>query len=244
MKTHSILLILALSTFACTKITDEKSPSQETKDVKLSIDYAFPSSSGSITTKGGSVYLDFYTKYIDGKVLTPRTYNLLFEGINNHLETAASGKWGDKDLISLPPDRYAVQGNSYPTKYDLCGDTCYIEFHDTIDITQSSSAVVLKAHYACSLILLDTTNVLSTKFEGVMTGWTYKPTMLKTEAFYSSFVMTNSVTERNAQLDLVVNKRNNKSVVLLLWAYKWELGKYYYFSNTDNNYNLSPMING
>jgi hypothetical protein len=236
--------LLSLTITLCISCTKEPMDISSTGNVKISIDYGFPSS-GNITTKGNSVYLDFYTKYIASKILTPHTYTLLFEGINNHLTTAVSGKWANKDLVALPPDRYAIQGSSYPTKYDLCGDTCYLEFHDTVDITQTSTSVILKADYVCSLILLDTTNVKSTEFQGVMTGWTYKTTMLKTEGFYSSFItgkpMDESEHSSNVHLDLVVTERNNKVVTILLWTYSWEDGKYYYFGNTDNNYNLSPM---
>lgn len=238
------LILLSLTITLCISCTKEPMDIPSTGNVKISIDYGFPSS-GNITTKGTSVYLDFYTKYIASKILTPRTYTLLFEGINNHLTTAVSGKWANKDLIALPPDRYAIQGNSYPTQYDLCGDTCYLEFHDTINITQASTNIMLKAQYVCSLILLDTLNVKSTEFGGVMTGFTYKKTMLKTEGFYSSFITAKHIDtshhSNNVDLDLVVTERNNKVVTILLWTYLWEDGKYYYFGNTDNGYNLSPM---
>jgi hypothetical protein len=235
-------------------------------DVKISIDYGFPST-GNITAKGESPYLYFYNKYISSKVLTPKTYSINFTAINLHTAQTVSGQWGSKMLVSLAPDKYAIEGVSQPLKYPVCGDTCYLKFHDTIDITQTSTNITLKAYYDCSLILLDTTDVKSTRFFADTTKWSFytsfhnavKTTMMKTEDFYHAFYFegaANGDGYDKTQLYLnVISRRTetipsptgpyvqNKSTTFILWLYEWEAGKYYYFENTDNGYTLTPMTN-
>ena len=263
-------LLFLLTIMLCVRCTKEPMDIPSTGNVKISIDYGFPSS-GNITTKGTSVYLDFYNKYISSKILTPRTYSINFTSINLHTAQTVEGEWGSKMLVSLAPDKYAIEGISHPTKYPVCGDTCYLKFHDTIDITQTSTNITLKAYYDCSLILLDTTDVKNTLFFADTTKWTYytyfykavKKTMMKTEAFYHSFysegpangdgydktnLYLNVVSRRTEPVIAMPTPMNphpptieNKSTTIVLWLYTWQPGKYYYFENTADVYNLTPM---
>ena len=251
------MIIGALVFSSCAKIPD--AANDATSNVKVTLDYAFPHS-GNITTKGlASSYLDFYTKYIESKLLTPRTYILLFtghKGVDSLPSTGSTvyagsviqviGKWGSNDLVSLPPDVYTVTGMSVPTQYDLAGDTCYLNFDDIITVTASTTSIVLKADYTCSLVLLDTTNVRGTSIvtERKVGYSTYKPTMLKTDGFYSTFVVANSnIDENHYQLDLKVTTKDGP-VDIGLWSYHFTAGKYYYFGNTGSNYTLSQFTNG
>jgi|NGEPerStandDraft_6_1074524.scaffolds.fasta_scaffold13626_2 hypothetical protein len=239
MKTLFFFLVIVMY-ISCTK---EPIETTNSGNVSISLDYAFPMHSGDITTKDGSVYLDFYTKYIAGKVLTPRIYVLMFRGIDNNYSTDVTGKWGDKSLVSLPPGNYMVTGGSKPQGNDLCSDTCFLGFWDTLKVTQTSISVIVKAYYACSLILLDTTNVKSTRItQDVTPGFNCTTAMMKTEGFYHTFIVQSEIDAQNTYPRLFITERTNKVVQILLWDYVWELGKYYYFGNSDNSYILSPMI--
>ena len=245
------MIIGALVFSSCTKIPDAAKDTI-TANVKVSLNYAFPSRTGDITAKGGSVYLDFYTKYIFGKILTPRTYYLEFDGIDNpNFMLAVLGKWANKDLISVPSGKYIIQGYSYPTIYNISGDTCYLKFYDTINVTETIINITLAAKYDCSLILLDITNTQNVQlrndgnFVNGAGNWTYKSTMMKSEEFYHTFIRGKSITGVNMYVDLIITKEvPNERVTIFLWNYIWEAGKYYYFSNSDNNYTLSQFTNG
>jgi hypothetical protein len=262
MKKLIIGLIVSVM-FSCTKQPVETYPG----NVNVTLDYAFPSRSGDITAKDGSPYLNFYNKYISSKVLTPKTYVINFNALTLQTATTAAGEWGSKILVALPPDKYAVNGVSRPVRYGVCGDTCYLKFHDTIDITQTTTNITLKAYYDCSLILLDTTDVKKALLFADTTKWTFyqtfhnavKTTMMKTADFYHTFYAdgpangdgcdkTNlylNVTSRRTQTIIDPLRgpfTENISTDIILWLYKWEPGKYYYFSATDNGYTLSPMI--
>src|ERR1035437_5963526 len=251
MKTLLFLLTIMLCV-RCTKEPIEPLETTSSGNVKISIDYAFPSRSGDISAKDGSIYLDFYTKYISSKILTPKTYILLFSGQAHGFVTSITGKWGNKSFISFPPDKYTVIGTSVPTKYDIAGDTCYLSFHDTVTVTPLTSNIVLSATYDCSLLLFDTTNVTSTAIQAdnpayndKTFGYTFKTSMLKTEEFYSMFLRAgeNDGWGNPGALDIYLNGRNDKRVSFGSWNYTFEPGKYYYLSSTDNSYNLVPMTN-
>jgi hypothetical protein len=265
------VLFLLLTIMVCVSCTKEPNEPTNPGNITVILNFGF-ASSGSITPKNTDSYLDFYNKYITSKILTPKTYEINFYGLNsNHIGTAIFGKWGSKQLVCLPPDRYKVYGTSRPTKYRVCGDTCYFKFNDTITITSTTEDITLKAIYDCSLILFDTTDVGTTKISADTTKWTFpapfhnavKQKMMKTEGYYHTFYFdgaANGVGYDKTILDLNITSRSSnlvydsgypinppivmhKSTDILLWLYMWTSGKYYYFNSTSNGYNLSPMTN-
>jgi hypothetical protein len=262
-----LLIILCLS---CTKEAIEPT---NPGNVTVTLNFGFPSS-GNITAKSESPYLNFYTNYISSKVLTPKTYGLTFEsiGVTPNFSQGINGKWGNKIFVPLPTGKYAVTGFSLPNadfvhpRYYICGDTCYLRFHDTITITQTSANITLRAYYDCSLLLIDTTDVKSTELyvdaPSTLPVDAIKPTMMKTNEFYHTFLRDgydNGHGNDQIPLKLKVTSRQmvtvydsgpqnlprtyNKSRTLYLYLFTWDAGKYYYFSNTDNGYALLPMIN-
>jgi hypothetical protein len=252
-----LVIIMCLS---CTKQPNEPTDLTNQNNVNITLDYAFPVHSGDMVTKGESTYLDFYNDYILSKILTPKTYSLQFVGPFNNwsINQNVTGQWGSKSLISLPPGKYIVQGGSGSTPPLICSDTCFFTFNDTIEITQTSTNLILKAHYGCSLILLDTADVKSTKIEA---NPEYKiiPTMMKIGGFYHTFIgnVNNvypapnfSITVTHRSMEPIQNSGpygpfyQNKSTIILLYLYTLEIGKYYYFENTSNGYTIVPMVNG
>lgn len=227
---------------SCTKESVE--PTVKGKDnVKVLIDYGF--TSGNIK---GPVYMDFYNKYILSKTLTPRTYQLIFSSQDSTgFNTTAIGHWGKSNFISLPKGTYKVTGESNPTTYNIAGDTCYLGFDEIITIDQAAT-VTLKAKYTCSLILIDTANVLKAElFKAVSSNTgTFKSTLIKSDAYYHTFARDSYLMDRSkyaVNFTLKVTKRNSDVVNLLLWNYFWEAGKYYYFANTESGYSLPAMGN-
>jgi hypothetical protein len=261
------LILLSLIITLCISCTKEPIETTNPGNVKISIDYTFPTNSGSMVTKSNPIYLDFYTKYIASKLLTPKTYSITFGGLNKNVVGRVRGVWGAKQLVAFPPDRYVISGTSWPTKYNICGDTCSLKFCDTIDITQLTTNITLKAYYDCSLILVDTTNVKNTNYV-ISKAWNYivpfvdavKSTMMKTDNFYYTFyngdAMEGCSPKNNINLNVYSRQIDQigtpydptaiifKATTILLWFYTWEAGKYYYFGDSNGSYNLQPMTNG
>lgn len=246
MKTHVGILSVLMMCVSCAKESVEPAPPvvNATKgNVKVLIDYGF--TSGNIK---GPIYLNFYNKFILSKVLTPRTYQLIFEGKDSTtFMTTAIGHWGTSNFINLPRGTYAVRGESNPTLNNIAGDTCYLKFDEVITIDPATTSVTLKAIYTCSLILIDTLNVKKAElFSGGNNGNTFKKDLLKTEEYYHTFARDSYLMDRSkyaVNFTLMVTKRNSNVVNLLLWNYFWEAGKYYYFANTESGYSLPAMGN-
>ena len=263
MKTLIYLFLATLTFIGCTKETFKP---ESTENVYVTLDYVFPVKTGDINPKGEPLYLDFYTKYIASKVLTPRTYYVNFYNNETRVGASISGTWGSKSLISLPPGTYETEGFSFPTTYGMCGDTAYLTFKDPITVTETSTHLVLNAYYDCALILLDTTGVIRTdifmpapdtaNFSFYQPYYqAVKPTMLKTDGFYHTFLFLNDGYD-DVNLYLTVTGRErvmvdpsnpeymvNKATTFPLFIYTWEAGKYYYFENTDSEYAFTPMTN-
>jgi hypothetical protein len=207
-------------------------------------------------------YKAFYNKYIVGRILTPKLYSLTFTGINTHSITSiVSEKWSDKRILTLPEEKYIVTGYSKPKcqSFSLSGDTCYFSFNDTIEITQNTTEITLKAIYDCSLILFDTTNIdfigvgLSNAIEettldpniriSTFEGWYCKPTLLKTENFYHLFLFNNDAWKANKGnlIMSIVKYRGTTVMNVQLGTYSFVPAYYYYFADTNGDYILPPM---
>lgn len=276
MKTLIFLLLMSITYISCTKEPIE--PINQ-ENLYLTLNYVFPAKSGDITPKGESVYLTFYNKYIEGRILTPRIYYANLFDADNHIGASIYGKWGEEKLFIVPPGKYAIDGVSWPVGYisfgtaitgGVCGDTAYLAFHDTIEVTQTSTNFVLNAEYDCSLVLLDTTEVKETfLFVPDTTNWSFpmpyykavKTTMMKTEEFYHTFLFNGAINGEgydkvNLYLGVTTTRREmiypplepsyleNISFSIPLWVYQMQAGKYYYFEHTANGYILPPMTGG
>jgi len=264
MKNHLIPLILFFALIGCKKIDDKD---MITNNVSISLNYALAPRSDYMAPKGFSIsdeYQAFYTKYIANEILTPKTYSITFEGLNNNVVGRVRGVWGTKQLVTFAPDKYAISGTSWPAKYNICGDTCSLKFCDTIDITQSTTNIILKAYYDCSLILIDTTNVKNTNYV-ISKAWNYsvpfidavKPAMMKTDYFYHTFYNSGAMEGCSPKNEINLNVYSKlidqigtpydpaaiiyKATTIMLWFYTWETGKYYYFGDSNGSYSLQPM---
>jgi hypothetical protein len=241
------ILLISLFLYGCTK---ESVDPTNSKDLKISIDYAFPVISGDMTPKGSSTsYLNFYNKYIVGKILTPKTYNINFVNLENNYQWGISGLWGAHDLISVPPGKYRIFGDSRAV--EDCSDVCSFTFSDTIIISSVTVTLTLKARYACSLLLLDTTNIGRTQFSTTHPNpLVITKGMMKTEDLYHSFIsdqVNSSGVYSNYSIDLWIANRPDigadfgTGMSISITGQKWQLGKYYYIENTGNGYIVPPM---
>ena len=221
------LLFLALIVL-CMSCTKDPVELIDPKNVDITFDYTFPKS-GNIAPKGTSAYLTFYHKYIESKMLTPRTYYINLYDPENHIGANIYGKWGKKSLSVVPPGRYIAEGISWPVGYvqngtaftnTVSGDTAYLAFHDTITVTHISTNFTLNAEYDCALVLLDTTEVVDTRMFLIDTtdlhiftpySKSVKTKMMKTDEFYHSFLFNGTLNgDGQNKLDLNLDITSSK----------------------------------
>ena len=258
MKKLFMIGILALALCSCSKEEVDTTP----KEVELKLDYTF-AESGSMTRAGADVYGAFYDKYIKTKKLTPKTYSLTFKNKSNgNLALKVSGYWGDNNVVRLPSGTYTVEGTSYPiiNGYEkVPADTVYIKFKENIAITEDMTELELNADYDCYLLLFDTSNTTSAQYNSKTQEYLPKTQSLilpSDETNFWLFVNNNysynyidnqdgvnySYTYMNNNIEL---KRKDGNITTIYFnGLNTEIGKYYYFNDMTNSFDIPPMESG
>lgn len=239
-KLFSLMLLLATIVIALPSCSGDKDePTPTTQEVEVKLDYSL-FESGSMSRSGESVYQKFYDEYIKTKILTPKTYSLVFVKGSKYT-MKVSGTWDSNDAIKLLEGEYAVTGTSAPTDAYV-SDVAYLNFNENVSIAKDTEKVTLRATYDCFLLMFDASTIetASWKFE-TNTGTNE---LFKVDNLYYMFVyQTYSDSERR---DMILNiKRNNGATIELnITNMGLSKGKYYYFNNTTNSFDIDPMENG
>ncbi len=243
------LLAIVAAFSACSNDENVISPEKpEPQTVKVSLNYSLLES-GSMTRSGDNVYTSFYEKYIKTKILTPKTYSLAFNSDKAILEVIQQGVWGNNDAIELFEGSYSVSGNSnpkfrnmnYPDVY-VC-DSLYLNFNENITINKNTTNITLKGIYNCYLLLFDATNISS-----ITSSFGREEKALpKKDDIYFLFVESDyyaTASSATTYLNIHIVRPNGATVDLNIGKLKLEKGKYYYFNDTTNSFDIEPMENG
>lgn len=241
------LLVTAFALSACSKDGNVISP-EGPQLVKVSLDYSLLES-GSMTRSGDNIYTSFYEKYIKTKILTPKTYLLTFNSDKATLEVIRQGVWENNDAIELFEGSYSVSGNStpkfsnmkYPDVY-VC-DSLYLKFNENISISKNTTNITLKGIYDCYLLLFDATNISSIKasFDRDVMA------LPKKDNIYYLFVESDyyaTASSSTQYLNINIVRPNGTTVYLNIGKLKLQKGKYYYFNDVTNSFDIDPMESG
>lgn len=238
---------MAITMVSCNQEEEQTKPQEAT----ITIDYTFAESGSMSRATGGEVYGNFYDKYIKPKVLTPKTYYLEFKEVsNNGTILTINGEWGEKRGIRLPEGEYLVAGYSRPIeKYAdqpayLPSDTVYMLFEETVSITKDMDELVLNAKYDSFLLLFDYGNMTSIELN-------VGPRQLNhDESCYWLFVKDKHYTNWDNgfsfthYLSTEITRPNGDVINLEFGQLPLKKGKYYYFNDMTNSFDLQPMESG
>ena len=219
-------------------------PSDEPKEeVELKLDYTFAESGDMTRATGSEVYSTFYEKYIKTKVLTPRNYTLTFnDKVTGSSVATFKGSWESKDGVRLPEGEYIVTGTSSPIFKDIvhASDSVYISFQDTVRITKDMTTLVLKANYNAYLLMFDAKDVRDIFYSYGNGG---KIPLVKTnEDIYYLFIESLVYTNYANYINLY---RNSGAVNrIMLESIPFSKGKYYYFNDMTNSFDIPMMESG
>lgn len=235
------------------KSASSEIPSDEPKEeVELKLDYTFAESGSMTRATGEEVYTEFYDKYIKTKVLTPRNYTLTFTrvGITGSIIEIKSA-WNNNDCVRLPEGEYYVNGTSYPIENyteigginDLPSDTVYLEFNETVKITKDMSTLVLNAKYNSFLMLFDTEN--TSKIELVISNNVVKELSKDSNCYWlfarTKYTYKNGVT---SYFTSRITRNDNNAVDVVFGRLPMQFGKYYYFNDMTNSFDIPMMESG
>ncbi|MDD6209928.1 MAG: hypothetical protein PUB21_04905 [Bacteroidales bacterium] len=186
------------------------------------------------------VYTAFYENYIQTRILTPSEYNLTFKGVGFDYQIDIVGKWKKKEMLNLIPGKYAVTGTSYPSSQKGVQDTVSICFNDTVELTRESTSLLLTAEYDSYLLLFDADNFSDMYYEYTPNyGGPVKVLFGKVENVYYTF---SRITSFNSGAYVRGRRSDLSSFSITLKTWKPRKGRYYYFNDIDNSFELPPMV--
>ena len=234
---------------SCSKEGEEQQ--SELQEACFTLDYVF-SESGSMTRAVGSeVYGNFYDKYIKTKVLTPRTYHLEFmRTSDNAVVMTVDGQWGDMNGVRLPEGEYNVVGYSRPMEsyadrpQTLPSDTVYISFDEKVNIVKDATSLVLNAKYDSYLLLFDYENVASIELNVGPKQLSHDDVCYWLFAKEKSWTNWDNGFSFTHYLSVDVVKNEGDDINIVFGKLPLEVGKYYYFNDMTNTFDLPQMDSG
>ena len=214
------------------------------EEVNLKLNYTFVESGSMTRLDGNTIYSSFYDKYIKTKVLTPSLYSLTFTNVDTGAKAKVRGNWNSQDGIRLPIGEYLVEGQSrqYVSSIDASAeciaDTVYLNFKENVKIQLDQTSLMLTANYDSYLLLFDATNATKITYKGVNMY-----SLKKFDNQYALFVDSVSTIDSKDDI-IIINRPNGASVEISLKDIPFEKGKYYYFNDLTNSFNIPPMESG
>lgn len=235
---QAMLIIASIMFLSSCSYVKENAP----QEVEFVLDYTFIES-GSLTTKsGGEVYGDFYEKYVKTKVLTPKTFALTFTNKETGAVATIRGDWRKKHSLKLTTGEYNVTGTSHPTKTD-CLDSLFISFNESVTINNETSELLLNAKYDSYMVMFDASEKNSVQYVyGYSSGHsTYSRVSLASidNIYYAYYNTLWSGNDNN----LVVTRVSGSSIIDMN-DIPFEKGKYYYFNDISNSFDIPSMESG
>ena len=242
----AMLLVIAMSA-SITSCTKEETPDVP-QDVTFTLDYTFVESGSMSRATGNEVYEEFYNEYIKAKMLTPSFYSLTFVNKETGAEATIKGKWDSKDGIRLPEGEYEVTGTSTPREKDFSewSDSVHLVFNETVSINRGDTNLTLNAIYDSFLLMFDAENTksISCKNDG-FTSSVKDDKLSKTDKLFWVFMQQTYYKEsRNNDYYLTISRIDGQKSTIMLINIPFEKGKYYYFNDMTNSFDLPPMESG
>ncbi|CAG9922112.1 hypothetical protein [Bacteroides ovatus] len=237
-----LLTIAIVSAFS--SCSEESSSEQTPTEVEVSLDFSF-TESGSMTRTGSTAYTDFYNKYIKTKQLTPKNFDLTFTNKETGATATIRGNWNKKHSFKLLTGEYEVTGISHPyTLYSgQCIDSLYLKFNENITITNNTESVNLTVIYDSFMTIFDKNDKSKIEFVRSSGYPSSNPTEIALKnvdnvfyAFFNEEVLGN--------VNSIYITRNKTNSIIKLDDIPFEKGKYYYFNDIDNSFNIPPMEEG
>lgn len=239
MKKLAFFVATIIAVFGCKKVVPETTP----QDVNITLSYTLDTSVGADMTRAtnAEVFEMFYQKLKTGEFVEP-SYNLTFTEVTTGAKYEFSGKWANKDMITIRTGRYIVQGNS-TAKGNYIQELASLTFNEEIDITASSSSVSLKAIYDCFLLAFAKSNISS--LVCVPYKSEYAPddkNFFTYNDYYYAFV--NDVLYHVKNEGYIRVERKQGTCKIMTGNANFEKGKYYIYTDVNGSFELPKMEPG
>lgn len=249
MKKKFVAMLIMASLVYFTACSNDEEP-YVPQEVEFTLDYTFVESGSMTRATGEELYNDFYAKYIETRQLTPTTYSLTFTNQETGATATIDGRWNKKDGIRLPEGTYSVSGKSTPQlKYDkmIPSDTVCLSFNELVTIQKDMQVLNLTALYDSYLLLFDATNNISAKFchtSSNNSNVDIKNDLYKAGDLLSVFIKDFNYGSSYLIPKIILTRVDNEEITINLDKIPFEKGKYYYFNDMTNSFDIPKMESG
>lgn len=232
MKKPFLLFLVSMLLFGCER---SQFPSHL---VDVTFQYTL-SQSGSMT-RAGEVYDTFYELYIKSGQLLPSPFSLHISTLDGKEIESVSGTWNENQPVTLATGKYRVVGNSKGgATYNDFYSKAVLVFDEEIEITETTSSILLHANYDCFLLLFDAAEKTYFRWsaDGTSTSG-ISGDVPKVSDYYYIFAQG---FKENGSVQWNYGSKENR-----VWMsdFKFEKGRYYYFNDVSGKFEIPKMQPG
>lgn len=247
MKTYlyCLLATFSIALYSCSK-HETISPKQS---VEVTLNYTFSESGNMTRSSGSDVYKDFYDEYIETRQLTPTQYNLTFTNTETGAVAKINGHWDKPDAIRLVEGEYLVEGISHPISKYNHADSVFLAFNEKVQITKEDTNITLHAIYDSFLLLMDVNNTNNILLNTILTSNGSPKHELRCDdnvywIFLRDIHSKFDGSSSSYYYNLVITRKDGMQSSISLKNMLFEKGKYYYFNDMSNGFDLPMMDSG
>lgn len=226
----------ALFICACSSSGDEPVVVDEPTSVSMYLDFSFVEG-GSMSRSNADVYSQFYNEKIKTKELIPDDYSISFTNTTTGTRYDFTGKWSNKDKITLLEGTYKVNGASRTS--EVCSDKASVIFTKDVEVKSGMTSLVVTAGYECCLLMFNKSNI--TKLECKYSSNTKSLPTYK-DYYYCFGVNLNSSSSNSVYFN--GERDNGATFSLRIGENTFETGKYYFFNDVTSSFEIPEMEAG
>lgn len=154
--------------------------------------------------------------------------------------TTIDGYWKSKDGIKLMEGTYDIKGISKPKYSKEYVDSLALTFNEKVVITKETTSITLTANYTSYMLMFDADNIKSIEYSEYTSSIYSTYSLKKADNIFYIFI-----SQEARETDKIVITRKNKSIITINpYGIPFEKGKYYYFNDVTNSFDIPPMVEG
>lgn len=224
-----------------TILSCSKSKIDAVKEVDVSFSYVLPGRSGSMVRSASSdIYDSFFESYVKTRQVLPDVYTLTVSDKEGKVVATLSGKWSAKDFTRLEVGSYHISGESKGgTNYSEWYSKAPLLFDEDIEITSTTTNIILSAKYNCFLLLFDATN--KSRFEWSADGSASSGISGTIPQLGEVYYIFPQYFKSNGSIKWVENGKEN---CIWMGGYEFKTGYYYYFDDLSGSFVIPKMEAG
>lgn len=238
MKKITVFMGILSSLFfnACSSSEEEPVVVEEQSSVTFYLDLAFVEG-GSMSRSNSDVYTKFYNEKIKTKELIPDDYEISFTNTVTGTRYDFTGKWSNKDKITLLEGTYKVNGASRTS--EMCSDKASITFTQDVEVNTGMASLTVTAGYECCLLMFNKSNITKLEFKyssNTIPLFTYE------DYYYCFGVNLNSSSSNSVYFN--GERDNGSTFTFKVGENTFETGKYYFFNDVTSSFDVPTMEAG